>query len=91
MTPGMLTESERQSILSYVRNLRLNAKDDRRLAREATSPHRREHHLAERRNRIKEALRWRRTEREFRESTIQRELLRSQLKQSLGLREVWTP
>lgn len=83
MIPGMLSETERQSILAYVRNLRLIAKDDKRLAGE--QPHRREHHLAERRRRLMEALRWRRDERRLRASTIMRELLKSQLHESVRL------
>lgn len=83
MIPGMLSEPESAAILSYVRNLRLIARDDKRLATE--QPHRREHHLAERRRRLIEALRWRRTERQFRASTIRRELLRSQLNESARL------
>jgi len=81
MNPGMLSEAERQAILAYVRNLRTIARDDKRLADE--QPHRREHHLAERRRRLIEALRWRRDERRLRASTIRRELLRSQLNESL--------
>lgn len=85
MIPGMLSENERIAILNYVRNLRLIAKDDKAQARNATSPKRREHHLAERRRRLVEAMRWRKTERQFRASTIMRELLRSQLHESVHL------
>lgn len=70
----MLSETERVAILQYVRNLRLIARDDKRLADETPSPKQRERWLSERRRRLKEAWRWRHHEREFRESAL-KELL----------------
>lgn len=81
----MLSEAERIAILRYVRSLRLLARDDKLQADRTPLPIQRERYLIERRRRLKEAWRWRRHEREFRESTIRAELLKSQLWESIRL------
>lgn len=78
----MLSKSESAAILHYVRELRRHALEDKRLAASAFNASWCEHWLSERRRHLKEAWRWRRNEREFREDTI-KALLRSQLKHSL--------
>lgn len=60
------TVAEHASILNYVRSLRLMARDDKRLSREAFNERWRAYAAAERRRRIKEAWLWRGIERRLR-------------------------
>lgn len=78
----MLSENERLAILRYIAALRKMAWSDRICAEQTRLPEQRARWLAERRRRLSEAWRWRRYEREYRESTI-KALLRSQLQQSV--------
>lgn len=84
----MLSESESAAILHYVAELRKLAWSDKICAAQSNLPKQRERWLAERRRRLIEALRWRRHEREYRKSAIMKELLRSQLRQSVPLETV---
>lgn len=62
----MGTPAEHVAILHYIRSLRMMARDDKRLSNEAFNEHWREHASKERVRHIREALHWRRYERDLR-------------------------